>query len=207
MKANGCRVHIRALGARRLGGRGSICVEAIVRGALIALLLAAGYVPPLVSAQSLCESCELQAGIGGTYHFWGTTGGLVLPVTLNWSDNRYELRVFRLSTEQILYDSHGACDGASVLGAVAVTPLATLRNGPGDGILRLRTRGQDRVGPTQRHPAGFCISTRAALSTPRQPGSGADDAALVERRYPLAESWTGLCDTDGAVELGTIRGR
>jgi len=77
-----------------------------MRSAAIALLLGAGYIPRSVSAQSLCESCEVQIGIGETYHFWGRTGGLVLPVTLNWSDSRYEFGVFRISTQQILFDAH-----------------------------------------------------------------------------------------------------
>lgn len=55
-------------------------------------------------AQSLCESCEVQAGLGATYHFWGPTGGVVLPVTLTWSDNRYELGLFRVATTQLLED-------------------------------------------------------------------------------------------------------
>jgi hypothetical protein len=46
----------------------------------------------------------VQVGLGGTYHFWGTTGGVVIPVTVNWSDNRYELGVFRVATTQILAD-------------------------------------------------------------------------------------------------------
>ena len=74
--------------------------------AAIALLLCAACVPRLLNAQSLCESCELQVGIGDTYHFWGTTDGVVLPVTLNWSDARYEFGLFRISTRQILYDAH-----------------------------------------------------------------------------------------------------
>jgi len=72
----------------------------------MALLLIAAYTPRFASAESLCESCELQIGIGETYHFWGSTGGVVIPITLNWSDNRYELGLFRLSRRQILYDSH-----------------------------------------------------------------------------------------------------
>src|ERR1700747_2312118 len=55
-------------------------------------------------AQAICESCELQAGLGATYHFWGPTGGVVLPVTVNWSDNRYELGLFRVATTQLLKD-------------------------------------------------------------------------------------------------------
>jgi Lipid A 3-O-deacylase (PagL) len=83
-----------------------IRVKTLIHSAAVALLLTAGGAPRLASAQSLCESCELQIGIGDTYHFWGTTGGVVLPITLNWSDSRYELGLFRLSTRQILYDAH-----------------------------------------------------------------------------------------------------
>jgi len=57
-------------------------------------------------AQSICESCEVQVGAGATYHFWGPTGGVVLPVTVNWSDNRYELGIFRVATTQLLEDHH-----------------------------------------------------------------------------------------------------
>ena len=31
---------------------------------------------------------------------------MVLPITLNWSDSRYELGLFRLSRRQILYNAH-----------------------------------------------------------------------------------------------------
>lgn len=71
----------------------------------IALLLAATYTPTVARAESLCESCEVQIGVGGTYHFWGTTGGVVIPVTVQWSDGRYELGLFRVTSQQVLYDS------------------------------------------------------------------------------------------------------
>ena len=79
-------------------------LKALTGSAWIALLVGAACMPRLVSAESLCQSCELQAGIGGTYHFWGTTGGVVIPVTVNWSDSRYELGFFRVTTQQVLYD-------------------------------------------------------------------------------------------------------
>ncbi|MBV8145809.1 MAG: acyloxyacyl hydrolase [Gammaproteobacteria bacterium] len=72
----------------------------------MALLLIVAAAPPLATAESLCESCELQVGIGDTYHFWGSTGGVVVPITLNWSDSRYEVGLFRVSRRQILYDAH-----------------------------------------------------------------------------------------------------
>ena len=83
-----------------------ICVKALVQSAAIAVLLGAAWLPRLANAQSLCQSCEVQIGIGITYHFWAATDGVVLPVTLDWSDGRYELGLFRLSTRQILYDAH-----------------------------------------------------------------------------------------------------
>jgi len=83
-----------------------IRVKALIHSVGMALLLIAGYGPRFGSAASLCESCVLQIGIGDTYHFWGTTDGVVLPITLNWSDSRYELGLFRFSRRQILYDGH-----------------------------------------------------------------------------------------------------
>ena len=82
------------------------CIKAFIHSSVTALLLVGAYAPRLAGAESLCESCELQIGIGSTYHFWGSTGGVVLPITLNWSDSRYELGLFRLSTRQTLYDPH-----------------------------------------------------------------------------------------------------
>jgi hypothetical protein len=80
--------------------------KALIEYAWIALLLGASWMPRFVRAESFCQSCEVQVGLGGTYHFWGTTGGVVFPVTVNWSDSRYELGFFRVTTQQILYDPH-----------------------------------------------------------------------------------------------------
>jgi len=80
--------------------------DAIIRALAFALLTMAGYVPGIANAQSLCESCEVQVGLGGTYHFWGTTGGVVLPVSVNWSGGRYELGLFRITTQQVLHDAN-----------------------------------------------------------------------------------------------------
>jgi Lipid A 3-O-deacylase (PagL) len=66
------------------------------------VLVCGACAPRLANAQSLCESCEVQLGLGGTYHYWGETGSLVLPVSLTWSDNRYELAAFRFTDQQLL---------------------------------------------------------------------------------------------------------
>lgn len=77
---------------------------ALIRIASLALAAAAAGAARPAGAQSLCESCEVQAGLGATYHFFGPTGGVVLPVTVSWSDNRYELGFFRVATTQVLAD-------------------------------------------------------------------------------------------------------
>ena len=83
-----------------------IRVKAVIHGIWIALLVGAGCAPGPASAHPMCESCELQIGVGGTYHFWGRTGGVVLPMSLTWSDARYEFAVFRVSSQQTLHDAN-----------------------------------------------------------------------------------------------------
>jgi hypothetical protein len=76
----------------------------ILRVGLSALLVGAGMAPRLAQAQAFCRSCEVQLGFGGTYHFWGTTGGVVLPVSVTWSESRYELGLFRVANQQTVPD-------------------------------------------------------------------------------------------------------
>ena len=76
-----------------------------MRRFVILLLLATCALAPLgAEAQTLCESCEVQAGLGATYHFWSPTGGVVLPVLVDFSDARYEVGFFRVTTQQVLHD-------------------------------------------------------------------------------------------------------
>jgi hypothetical protein len=81
---------------------GERCSELLVRAGLVALVALLGCAARPAHAQSLCESCEVLVGVGGTYHYWGATGGVVVPVTLTWSENRYELGFFRVTTQQLL---------------------------------------------------------------------------------------------------------
>lgn len=71
---------------------------------MLALMIAPALAPAVAHAQSICESCEAQLGLGGTYHFWGPTGGLVFAATIKWDDGRYELGVFRVARVQFLRD-------------------------------------------------------------------------------------------------------
>jgi Lipid A 3-O-deacylase (PagL) len=96
----------RALRARdtqdRLPQTSHISAPAIIKLALLALLVCAECAPRSAFADPGCESCELAVGVGGTYHYWGTTGSLVLPVTVTWSEGRYEFGVFRFTDTQLL---------------------------------------------------------------------------------------------------------
>jgi len=84
----------------RYGGAVSVVVKAI----LFVVLIGAACAPTSGSAEPICASCELQLGFGGTYHFWGPTGGKVLAATMSWDANRYELGVFRIVHAQMLRD-------------------------------------------------------------------------------------------------------
>jgi hypothetical protein len=66
-----------------------------------------GSVSRADAADSLlpCHDCELRFGVGGTYHFWGRTGGTVIPVTLNFDHDRYELGLFRMASRQTIGES------------------------------------------------------------------------------------------------------
>jgi hypothetical protein len=81
----------------------------VVKVAFVALLASAGQAVRGADFQSFCESCQLQLGLGETYHFWGPTGGVVVPLTLTWSQSRYEAGLFRVTTDQTL-DEHRSRD-------------------------------------------------------------------------------------------------
>ena len=88
---------------RRLAHNSRAALAACIRFGFLMLLVCASYAPRSADAQSFCESCEVQVGLGGTYHYWGATGSLVLPVSVTWSENRYEFGVFRFTNQQLLH--------------------------------------------------------------------------------------------------------
>jgi len=47
-----------------------------------------------------CEHCDLLLGVGTTFSTWAWTGGVVVPVTLELDDSRWELGAFRFATSQ-----------------------------------------------------------------------------------------------------------
>ena len=89
---------------RRAPGKSRAATAVFIKFGFLALLVCADYAPASGHAQSICRGCEVQIGLGGTYHYWGTTGGTVLPVSVTWSESRYELGFFRVTTQQTLHD-------------------------------------------------------------------------------------------------------
>jgi hypothetical protein len=59
----------------------------------------ARYPDALSRAISVCEDCEVQLGVGGTYHSFGATGGTVIPLTVSWNRSRWEFGVFHFSEQ------------------------------------------------------------------------------------------------------------
>ena len=75
-------------------------------GSAVAALLAVATVPAYGDAArgDICDGCALFLGIGYTYHMWGETRGFVIPATLTLDQGRYEVGVFRFTSDQTLYE-------------------------------------------------------------------------------------------------------
>lgn len=49
-----------------------------------------------------CPHCNLYVGVGATFNYFQWTDGLVVPITLELDDSRWELGAFRFTTSQYL---------------------------------------------------------------------------------------------------------
>ena len=103
--ASRCRARMRIRHSKTALQPSHARVRRIVVSFNLALLLVKMLSMPCGAASAaVCGGCELSLGIGDTYHFWGRTGGLVLPATLTWDQGRYEVGVFRMASDQKLYE-------------------------------------------------------------------------------------------------------
>lgn len=57
------------------------------------------YTRPELPRSRICDDCEFNVGVGGTYHSFETTGGEVIPVTVTWDRGRWEFGVFHFSEQ------------------------------------------------------------------------------------------------------------
>ena len=72
---------------------------------VVVVAACAALVVPSVRAADFCATCEVQLGFGATYHFWSTTHGLLVPVLLDFDQDRWELGAFRFVKSQEYFDS------------------------------------------------------------------------------------------------------
>jgi hypothetical protein len=187
-----------------------IRVKPLIYGVAATLLLGAGYAPRFASAESLCESCELQVGIGETYHFWGSTGGVVIPITLNWSDSRYELGLFRLSRRQILYDAHypnGRVMADPYWGLSLSRRWRIFTRGPVKGFFGFGVSAKNESDQLSITRLDFASQLGVRFPLPGNRVLGELTLTLVEWRHSPPESRTGLCDVDVPRQLRTGRRR
>ena len=54
---------------------------------------------PERKSRSICRSCEFHLGVGGTYHSFENTGGVVIPMTVSWDRSRWELGIFHFGEQ------------------------------------------------------------------------------------------------------------
>jgi hypothetical protein len=59
----------------------------------------AAYVRPERKSWSICRGCEVHLGVGGTYHSFDATGGMVIPMTVSWDRGRWEFGVFHFGEQ------------------------------------------------------------------------------------------------------------
>ena len=159
------------------------------------------YVRPEREAHSICKSCEFRVGVGGTYHSFENTGGLVIPMTVSWDRSRWEFGVFHFG-EQTSDDNRQKVErvvanpywGASLSRRFAFFERGPLRAIFGFG-LSYRTE-EDKLSATHwnfssqlglrfqapQFPASFELSTRHwSNGGLRTPNRGQDFTVLTVR--------------------------
>ena len=161
----------------------------------------ANYVRPERKSRSVCQSCEFQLGVGGTYHSFENTGGVVIPMTVTWDRSRWELGVFHFS-EQTSQDNDDNVErvvahpywGASLSRRFALFERGPLRAVFGFGVsyrteldvlsathLNFSSQLGFRFQPL-RFPASFELSTRHwSNGGVRTPNRGQDFTILMMR--------------------------
>jgi hypothetical protein len=57
------------------------------------------YVRPDRRRTSIFDDCEINVGVGGTYHSFEGTNGVVIPMTVTWNRSRWEFGLFHFSEQ------------------------------------------------------------------------------------------------------------
>jgi hypothetical protein len=57
------------------------------------------FARPVNKLANVCGDCEIHLGVGGTYHSFEGTGGVVIPLTVSWDRSRWEFGLFHFSEQ------------------------------------------------------------------------------------------------------------
>ena len=126
----------------------------------------ASYVRPERKSRSICRSCEFHLGVGGTYHSFENTGGVVIPMTVSWDRSRWEFGIFHFGeqTSDRQRRQCGTRGGAPLLGRIAVAPLRLLRARSIARGFWIRHFVPYRAGCAEFDPLELFLAARPALS-------------------------------------------
>jgi lipid A 3-O-deacylase PagL len=72
-------------------------------GCVVLMAALAALATSRVQAADFCSSCEVELGLGTSFHYWGYNNSLVVPVALNFDHDRWELGAFRFTSNQRYY--------------------------------------------------------------------------------------------------------
>ena len=74
-------------------------LSVVLAAALAALAVPRSY------GMDFCSTCEVLVGAGVTYHFWEWSHSPVIPISLDFDHNRWELGAFRFTHTQEYFDT------------------------------------------------------------------------------------------------------
>jgi len=74
-------------------------------GCVVLAAACLAFAAPKVRAGDFCSTCEVQLGLGGTYHWIGWSHGIVAPIIVTFDHDRWEFGAFRFTKGQDFYDS------------------------------------------------------------------------------------------------------
>jgi hypothetical protein len=130
---------------QELDGMPRICCVAYRLRVLVAtaLLASASALPAAVLADDLnldargspwtpwrpCQHCRVWVGLGATYDFWSWTDGLVVPLTVEFAEGRWELGAFRMARPQRAQAAPGGLGAPRYWGFSAMRRWGILHRG------------------------------------------------------------------------------
>ena len=163
---------------------------------------------PNVRAEDFCSTCEVQLGLGGTYHWVGWSHGIVAPIIFTFDHDRWELGAFRFTKGQDFYDSTFGVDihfadpywGFSFARRLELFPQKHWAFFAAAGV-SYKTE-QDRLSSSWWN---FNEEVGLRIKPTHELDHRAGGTALVERGYQTTQPRAGLCYPDVQRLPGVVR--